>query len=321
MEDLRAHPLFQELPDPSEVAVNGPQDFHRFRQDSLQWALLHNGRLTTSRMASILGFYEPWASKLLNIPRSLSGHHKVLDAWQHLIATPCTLQDLVKSTYVMQQERMEEQPAKSFQSKGAARRHRGKQRSKLQTETARSFSPSSADDVWTSSSTATFPYDYAPLPRNVQRSTFHVQTVGQARMIWGSTQEATSILAAVNFFGSLGGVVHEIGLCPLETQPLDNVACLKSRQVSWGQTIPLMGASPDAIVTFPDGTIEAIEVKNHAPFRTGGKPGAFSISDVEPYLEIAPWHIPQLQLEMLCLGPQCRAVNFMSCTALKGLLF
>ena len=77
-------------------------------------------------------------------------------------------------------------------------------------------------------------------------------------------KEATSILAAVNFFGSLGGVVHEIGLCPLETQPLDDVACLKSRQVSWGQTIPLMGASPDAIVTFPDGTIEAIEVNEVA---------------------------------------------------------
>jgi hypothetical protein len=29
--------------------------------------------------------------------------------------------------------------------------------------------------------------------------------------------------------------------------------------------------------------------------------------------------VPQVQLEMLCLGPNCRATNFLSCSATKGI--
>ena len=54
-------------------------------------------------------------------------------------------------------------------------------------------------------------------------------------MIWGNTQEPTSILAAVNHFNKLGGaIVHEVGVCPLEG--------IDSGVDTAG--LPLMGASP-----------------------------------------------------------------------------
>lgn len=34
--------------------------------------------------------------------------------------------------------------------------------------------------------------------------------------------------------------------------------------------LPLIGASPDAILRWPDGTVEVIEVKTHAPFAKDG---------------------------------------------------
>ena len=82
------------------------------------------------------------------------------------------------------------------------------------------------------------------------------------------------------------------------------------------------GSRPPAVV---DGSIEAIEVKNHAPFRAGGttwkssRRAAFAFSDPGPYNEVAAWHVPQVQLEMLCLGAHCRATNFLSCSATQGI--
>ncbi len=40
-------------------------------------------------IAPILGIYEPTAQSKLAVPRSLSGHHKVMEAYFHLIRAPC----------------------------------------------------------------------------------------------------------------------------------------------------------------------------------------------------------------------------------------
>ena len=63
----------------------------QFRQDSWQWDALHAGRLTTSKAASCLGFYEEHAGKKLGVPRSLRGHMKALNAWRDLCEPPCSL--------------------------------------------------------------------------------------------------------------------------------------------------------------------------------------------------------------------------------------
>ena len=50
MEDLRQHPHFVGLPEPHEVKIQSAIDYRKFRQGSKQWCLLHDGRLTTSRL-------------------------------------------------------------------------------------------------------------------------------------------------------------------------------------------------------------------------------------------------------------------------------
>jgi hypothetical protein len=144
-------------------------------------------------------------------------------------------------------------------------------------------------------------------------------------MIWGNTQEPTSMLAAVNYFhSSAGAVVHEVGVCPLEAVTSSYSGTATARLLAEGP-MPLIGASPDSYLVYPDGSIEAIEVKNHAPFRAGGttwkssRRAAFAFSDPGPYNEVAAWHVPQVQLEMLWLGAHCRATNFLSCSATQGI--
>lgn len=81
----------------------------------------------------------------------------------------------------------------------------------------------------------------------------------------------------------------------------------------------------DFISRHPDGSCEVLEVKCHSPFietgylnrsngnnssgrnssgRGGGRdsPGGLSISDRGAADSVATWHIPQLQLHILCAG-------------------
>lgn len=74
----------------------------------------------------------------------------------------------------------------------------------------------------------------------------------------------------------------------------------------------------------------APQVKNHSPFAStlgwgdrrrarGRAPEAeYRINDLGPMETIGAFHVPQLQLEMFCAGPQCRSALFVSCSATKG---
>ena len=66
------------LPLPEDVFASNAVEYSLFRQDSWQWGALHEGRLTTARAAACLGFYEQESARILKVPRSLSGHSKVL---------------------------------------------------------------------------------------------------------------------------------------------------------------------------------------------------------------------------------------------------
>lgn len=144
-------------------------------------------------------------------------------------------------------------------------------------------------------------------------------------MEWGNTQEATSVLAAVNYFGNLGCSVSEAGMLPFEAIADSNpeaVQAVLDRYPSLG----LIGASPDALLRWPDGTVEPFEVKNHAPFAQHNlKPGrgkknpSFAFQDPGPNDGVAVWHVPQLYLHMLCSGPECKSAVFMSCSATRGI--
>lgn len=141
-------------------------------------------------------------------------------------------------------------------------------------------------------------------------------SISEIRMNWGSAQEATAILSAVNYFGRYGAVVEEAGLQPFEALPVSQCVRLPSG-------LPPMGASPDAIVKWPDGAVAPLEVKCHAPFadtstramEAGAMP--FELRDPGPY-DVAVWHIPQLYMHMLCLGEACSSALFMSASATRG---
>merc|ERR1712224_925990 len=98
----------------------------------------------------------------------------------------------------------------------------------------------------------------------------------------------------------------------------------------------ILGATPDAVLCHPDGKIEAVEVKNHCPFfpsngiyarkkNKGSKQSdnnafrlahnVFSKNDT-----IMCQYIPQLMLEMLCLGEQCKSAIMVRQTATSGSL-
>ena len=58
------------------------------RQDSELWNDLHQGILTTGKLNSCLGFYEPKAAKRLGIGRHFVNHYSLLSVWRHLQEKP-----------------------------------------------------------------------------------------------------------------------------------------------------------------------------------------------------------------------------------------
>jgi hypothetical protein len=295
MDDLRAHPSFVALPPAASVQPFSSADFRRFRQDSGQWCALHAGRITTSSFASCLGVYEENTARVLGVPPSLRGHRKALDAHARLAAP--LLSDL--SMLHPQRWQTGEHNAHRASSPAGAiwRKHRD--------DSERCKSP--------------FLYTFHPLPRPAGSCiTAAHQTISQIRMEWGSLQEATAILSAVNFFGRRNAVVEESGLQPLEALPSHLLS-------NFPPSLPPMGASPDAIIRWPDGAIEPLEVKCHAPFartpiraiEAGAMP--YELRDPGPYDGVAVWHIPQLYLHMLCLGETCTSAIFMSASATRGI--
>lgn len=81
-----------------------------------------------------------------------------------------------------------------------------------------------------------------------------------------------------------------------------------------------MCSQPDSLSPDTDCLLsfEALEVKNHSPFRWDRALGLNVIQDPGPWAEVASWHVPQLALEMYCMGPRCRGAVFVSQSATKG---
>ena len=81
------------------------------------------------------------------------------------------------------------------------------------------------------------------------------------RMNWGNSQEATAILTALNYFYNVDPnvTIKEVGMCGAGLQ-------YNSTDIGSGSNNLLLGASPDAVIQYSNGTLEVLEVKNHCPF-------------------------------------------------------
>lgn len=304
MEHLRHHPHFVALPPPETIAsLDTLEDVRMFRQDSWQWDALHEGRCTTSQVAAGLGLLEPKAGRVLDIPAS----------WRRG----------GRSTF----HRLQQRPLRTLQ-----------EMNDVLCEGATSIRVSS----WTANAdkgpfwvVPTAPkvgseYPFAakylmkitPEERRRRRHTAKQYAANglfmSVRMTWGSVQEATSILTALNYFWkqNSGVVLKEAGMCG---------AGLIVNQTDAESSV-LVGASPDAIIYHPDGTVEALEVKNHCPFvpatyydKKGDTGQRYAVRQM-PFRNpsVPPLYVPQLMMEMYCIGPECRSAVMVRQTATNG---
>ncbi|KAJ1409055.1 hypothetical protein B484DRAFT_195534 [Ochromonadaceae sp. CCMP2298] len=331
LEDLRAHPLFRPLP--QVVLQHDPQSLSLFRQDSWQWDSLHEGRMTTSKASCCLGFYEGYASHYLGVPRSLQSHGRITRAWQQLSSKPPDSWDFLTADAREAAGAGGDSSGDSSGDSGGSVGVPGppiwRQRAPRQaTDASPSTSPSPRPQVH-------FPYSlHRPPPSEQQLQEQKARCgrdTGSARMAWGRAQEATAVLTALNYFSSDQSVVLEAGMFPLEALELN------AQHQQWRQqrqrrgahsgdvydsldrwqaegSLPPLGASPDGILQHLDGSVEVLEVKCFSPFvraQRGAVPvdDLMSVSMAPPRQGpgLASWHVPQLQLEMLCLGAHCRS--------------
>lgn len=379
MSHLRTHPLFRSLPEPYEVNVTSSLDLRLYRQDSWQWDALHAGRLTTSKVASCLGFYESAAAAVLRVPRSLQSHNRAISSWEELKIKPP--QDW---GFLMDERRSGKGTRVKSRSKvwlhvvpvGGDSSGDIKDNSR-RTSVAASHPSISNDNESTSDA---FPYRFAPEESSyntvmgIHSLRGNCSTPNSARLRWGSAQEATAILAALNYFTVVepGTIVAEAGMCPFESlqgnhehleflrhnavlsdiisgihsssignrtryrslsPSQNNSSRLYEAADQWirmDRSLPLLGASPDGIIKHANGATEVLEVKCVSPFisnpsqtRASGNSSVFgvfnstamdgdsshtmAVSCSHQHDRFAVWHIPQIQMEMFCMGAHCES--------------
>lgn len=142
------------------------------------------------------------------------------------------------------------------------------------------------------------------------------------RMNWGNSQEATAILTALNYFYNVDPnvTIKEVGMCGAGLQ-------YNSTDIGSGSNNLLLGASPDAVIQYSNGTLEVLEVKNHCPFvparrnnvNTSVKnKSSYRIREMPMKSSVPPVYIPQLMMEMMCLGDECRSAVMCRQTATNG---
>ncbi|CAB9524257.1 expressed unknown protein [Seminavis robusta] len=321
MDHLREHPRFVPLPLPDDLPkMTSLEDARNIRQDSWQWDTLHDGRCTTSQAVAALGFLEDKAGNELGIPSTW--HRRGVGAYERLQQPALrTLQE------------MNDVLIPPNNSNKNTNNNLGKDRNKLwklPEEEHMIHEEMQTQQQPAKQNKRAFAAKYLhKLSSNERQSrrrrALQYASVGGMgiRMMWGNSQESTSILTALNYFlqQDPNVVMKEVGMCG---------AGLSLNQTDGASPSSLLiGATPDAVIEHPDGRIEAVEVKNHCPFvvsntyrRTGtanNQNKKYTVRELpfkKPY--IFPLYVPQLMLEMLCLGPKCRSAVMVRQTATSG---
>jgi hypothetical protein len=306
MDDLRAHPHYTALPDPSDIIISTYQDLCLFRQDTWQWDALHQGRLTTSKLASLLGFYEQETATYLRIPNSLRGHERAVASWQHLRQKPPDSWLHLQTGSAIKSTCGDDATSLWIASENTHQQVIGDKTGRLGHDISR------------------FPYHYNPQDEKWSKRirSEGLRDVRQIRLAWGSTQEATALLAVLNHLSRTraNARLMESGMCVFEAldgeSPSRASLDIIRRWIAEDKSLPLLGASPDGLIRHSDGSLTVLEVKCFSPFinasgpEAGGKTLAVLMRH-ESHDAVPVWHIPQLQLEMLCTGSNCRSAWLM----------
>ena len=309
MAHLRSHPNFRPLPpSPSIRHLPSKEHVRYFRQESWQWDYLHQGRCTTSQAAAALGFLEPQAASFLGIPKTLQRGGG--GAWHRLRQDSSDISELKEMERILCEGRSVGVDAKETESTWI-------EASKLKNTYlfVAKYKPTISEK------------DLMVKKIHAQQQMKHSTSSMSTRMHWGNAQEATSILTAINFFCGIDDktTVHEVGMCGAAFDDVHD----STNSTLCGLKI---GASPDAIICHGNGTVEVLEVKNHCPFawnrfphqnsgnnRRKKKRGnntrnlnhgksntndakLFGINDFDLECKVPAVYIPQLMMEMFCVG-------------------
>jgi hypothetical protein len=341
MEHLRYHPNFVALPEPNTIRqLYTMDDVKQFRQESWQWDTLHHGRCTTSQAVAALGFLEAKTGEELGVP--MSWRRGGMGAFVRLSVQPLrTLQEMNDILIVPNDNPNIHSSSNPVASKVS--QVSGKNDSIWAQQTG--SHTESTDSVRIGFAAK---YQYRISMEQQQERKKYARKISQnenmcksIRMMWGNTQEATALLTAINYFTKLDPNfrLEEVGMCGAglslnvtsstsmhHNNSHDDVATTISSSL-------LIGATPDGILRHSNGLIEVLEVKNHCPFFSNSFPGKkgsknrggvrkrFSLSSM-PFDDksngVFAHYVPQLQLEMLCVGPECHSAVMIRQTATAG---
>jgi hypothetical protein len=392
MDELRAHPRFTPLA-PRVKQLHTLSDVNQFRQDSWQWDVLHEGRITTSILAASLGFLNPKSARILGVPRSLQ-HQGANRAWERWNETPLfsdgnsTVETIATLNHeLIEHDTLHEYLGETNNDTAAASAWAPKTSSRYPFA-ARYKTPKKDQQggqqqhhnkttTQTHSSTKS---DNHPIPIPIP-----IAHPIRLRMEWGNIQEPSSILTALNYFTRYVDPdirIHEVGMCLLLNSTNDTSLNVPPELEG------LLGATPDALIVYPPaattnnntnngtttssspsplGRVEVLEVKNHCPFvsnhqqrnplrhsnysarpQNSQPQSSFASSShayysqfqnctfrTRPFLgnqvkssngtvtdnrlfQIPPQYIPQLMMEMACVGSHCRSAIMVRQTATDG---
>lgn len=352
LKHVRHHPSFIPLPPPASIRhLHSVEDVRNFRQESWQWDALHDGRCTTSQAVAALGFLEPQAAEYLGIPKGL--RRGGTGAYFRLMKIP-KMQSLEEMNSILC-------VGNNNGNDGKNDNFGNDDDNKVDDGDC-----NNNNDIYWKKSSPNFPFaaKYTVKIKDdelLQRRNQMLQWIEASpekirfsiRMMWGNVQESTSLLTALNYFWKLDNriIMKEVGMCG---------ASLNLNTKLTGTSGLIVGATPDAILVYPDGKIEAVEVKNHCPFlpnyysnkkKNGGidskkketatsrknrfnnRHHLFRLSGqkllpnntyhkgegvVGP--TVMPQYIPQLMMEMLCVGEECKSAIMVRQSAMDGAL-
>jgi hypothetical protein len=318
MDHLREHPQFIPLPQPDTIqSLDSLEDVRQFRQDSWQWDALHAGRCTTSQAVAALGFLGPKAGAVLRVPRSWwregsTAYHRL---GKPALRTLEEMNSVLCSEYEHEHEHEYEYsgnttstPPKNSNNDNTRRENdkywmkpKGGGRSKFLAKYTMQVSTQEKERR-----------------RKISKKLSLSPGFGNnIRMMWGNTQEATSLLTALNYFArnDSGVVLREVGMCGAGLQQNSTGGSNSSNL--------LVGASPDALLCYPNGDVEVVEVKNHCPYSTQNhmrsQQKRFRVRDFVFHSSgVQTQYVPQLMMEMLCVGKKCRSAIMVRQTATNG---
>lgn len=305
MEHMRKHPQFDPLP-PQIDTLAKMEDVKNFRQDSWQWDALHRGRCTTSQVSAALGFLEPSAATALSIPKSwqrgaMGAYFRLRDEQEEAMNTLEEMQDFLLANDYYDDDDDDDDDSSDNDDEG---------------NTA-----GANKQVWSQGGLSdNFPFAAKYLvkmtpeerTRRLRRlaSDKRLSTLS-TKMSWGNAQEPTSLLTALNYFWKTDPDVRleEVGMCGAGLFDNSDGSQNSGPQQKPYPKLPALGASPDALIRYPNGTKEVLEVKNHCPFystkqgRRNSPEEGFAVKSFpfsEPHLP--PLYVPQLMMEMLCVS-------------------